>query len=88
MPTEEAILPIEGMTCACCVRRVEKRLAKLPGVESAAVNLATEQATVASTRPWSAATSFGQAVEKAGYGIREGRRSPRSVADRDAGASL
>ena len=46
VPTEEALLPIEGMTCASCVRRVEKCCAKLPGVESAAVNLATEQATV------------------------------------------
>src|SRR5437868_2380075 len=46
VPAEEATLPIEGMTCASCVRRVEKALAKLPGVESVAVNLATEQATV------------------------------------------
>ena len=46
VPTEEVSLPIEGMTCASCVRRVEKGLAKLPGVESVAVNLATEQATV------------------------------------------
>src|ERR1700712_3554449 len=41
VPSEEVLLPIEGMTCASCVRRVEKSLAKLPGVESAAVNLAT-----------------------------------------------
>src|SRR6476469_6427572 len=40
VPTEEALLPIADMTCASCVRRVEKALAKLPGVESAAVNLA------------------------------------------------
>ena len=38
-------LPIEGMTCASCVLRVEKALKALPGVESAAVNLATEEAT-------------------------------------------
>jgi len=42
----EAILPIEGMTCASCVRRVEKALAKVEGVHEANVNLATEQATV------------------------------------------
>ena len=45
-PTLDFNLPIEGMTCASCVLRVEKALATLPGVESAAVNLATEQATV------------------------------------------
>ncbi|MCX8104640.1 MAG: heavy metal translocating P-type ATPase [Ignavibacterium album] len=37
-------LPIEGMTCASCVTRVEKALAKTPGVKAVAVNLATEKA--------------------------------------------
>lgn len=37
---------VEGMTCASCVRRVEKALAAVPGVSSAMVNLATEEATV------------------------------------------
>ena len=41
----EIRLPIEGMTCASCVLRVEKALKALPGVESVAVNLATEVAT-------------------------------------------
>ena len=36
-------LPIEGMTCASCVNRVEKALLKVPGVNSAEVNLATEK---------------------------------------------
>ncbi len=39
-------LPIEGMTCASCAGRVEKRLRALPAVQSADVNLATEQAAV------------------------------------------
>ena len=39
-------LPIEGMTCASCVARVEKALKAVPGVGSAEVNLATETATV------------------------------------------
>ena len=37
---------VEGMTCASCVGRVEKALAKVPGVEEAAVNLAAETANV------------------------------------------
>ena len=36
--------PVEGMTCASCVLRVEKAIAAVPGVESASVNLATERA--------------------------------------------
>ncbi|WP_312677598.1 heavy metal translocating P-type ATPase [Microbacterium sp.] len=41
----QAVLDIEGMTCASCVARVEKRLQRLDGV-TAAVNLATESARV------------------------------------------
>ena len=37
---------IGGMTCASCVARVERAIAKLPGVESVSVNLATESARV------------------------------------------
>ncbi len=44
--TENTELAIEGMTCASCVGRVEKSLARVPGVLGAAVNLATEKAQV------------------------------------------
>ena len=39
-------LEITGMTCASCVRRIEKSLNKVDGVNTAQVNLATEVATV------------------------------------------
>ena len=39
-------LDIGGMTCASCVGRVEKALEKVPGIEAATVNLATEQARI------------------------------------------
>ena len=39
-------LDIGGMTCASCVSRVEKALDRIPGVEAASVNLATEQAKI------------------------------------------
>jgi Cu+-exporting ATPase len=44
--TETLVLPVEGMTCASCVLRVEKALRKVDGVSQASVNLATEKATI------------------------------------------
>ena len=44
--TNTLTLPVEGMTCASCVGRVERALRKVPGVTDAAVNLATERAEV------------------------------------------
>ncbi|EKE75267.1 heavy metal translocating P-type ATPase [Oceanibaculum indicum] len=60
-------LSIEGMSCAACVGRVEKALAKVPGVDRAAVNLATEQARVRLKDRLDPADLVA-AVEKAGYG--------------------
>ena len=45
-PQQTYDIGIGGMTCASCVARVEKALKKVPGVENAAVNLATESAHV------------------------------------------
>jgi Cu+-exporting ATPase len=61
-------LPISGMTCASCVARVEKALAKVPGVRTAGVNLATERATVQGDATL-ALGALVDAVEKAGYGV-------------------
>ena len=61
-------LDIQGMTCASCVSRVENALKKIPGVEAATVNLATEQAKIRFQE--SATTSTQEligAVKKAGY---------------------
>ncbi len=55
---------IEGMTCASCVGRVEKALKAIPGVTDAAVNLATERASVRGTAP---AEALINAVQQAGY---------------------
>ncbi|HMM85728.1 heavy metal translocating P-type ATPase [Azohydromonas sp.] len=65
---EEFKLPIVGMTCASCVLRVEKALKALPGVQSVAVNLATEDATVRATGVV-AADALAAAVRKAGYEV-------------------
>jgi Cu+-exporting ATPase len=57
------------MTCASCVRRVERALEKTPGVVSASVNLATERATVAYDPAHASFDALRGAVEKAGYGV-------------------
>ena len=44
--TRKLVLPIKGMHCASCVARIEKALSDVPGVVSAAVNLASERATI------------------------------------------
>lgn len=63
-------LPVEGMTCASCVGRVERALKKLPGVATAAVNLATERADIRFTGPADAQAAV-RAIEGAGYAVRE-----------------
>ncbi len=66
--TQTAALAVTGMTCASCVLRVEKKLKKVPGVSDAAVNLATEQATVTYDPARVDALALVAAVEAAGYG--------------------
>ena len=44
--TQKSIFPVQGMTCASCVARVEEALKSVPGVVSMSVNLASEKATV------------------------------------------
>ncbi|MCO3497381.1 copper-translocating P-type ATPase [Pseudomonas aeruginosa] len=64
-------LPIEGMTCASCVGRVEAALAKVPGVDSVSVNLATERADIRLASPVDRIALI-QAVEKVGYDVPAG----------------
>lgn len=67
-------LDIEGMSCASCVNRVEKALLKVPGVESASVNLATERATISGGE----VDALLRAIEKVGYkgAVRQPEAAP------------
>lgn len=67
-PTQDwtTTFDVDGMTCASCVGRVEKALAKIEGVRDVAVNLATETATVTATDTVTP-EALSAAVEKAGY---------------------
>lgn len=60
-------LGIKGMTCASCVSRVEKALKKVPGVQDAAVNLATESARVSFAPSGQMDAQIRRAVRNAGY---------------------
>ena len=61
-------LPVQGMTCASCVGRVERALKKLPGVASVQVNLATESATLRFEGPPDVAAAIAT-IEKSGYAV-------------------
>ncbi|MDI1271165.1 MAG: heavy metal translocating P-type ATPase [Polaromonas sp.] len=60
-------LGVGGMTCASCVSRVEKALKKLPGVQDATVNLATESARVVYAPSAQMDAQIRRAVRNAGY---------------------
>lgn len=79
-------LDIGGMTCASCVSRVEKALDKIPGVEAATVNLATEQARVRVKHGSSTLADIIALVKKTGYETKES--SPRGNLDKDASKSF
>ncbi len=63
-------LDISGMTCAACVGRVERTLAKIAGVSKASVNLATETAQVEHEPDAVRPSVLIAAIEQAGYGAR------------------
>lgn len=62
-------LKIEGMSCAACALKIEKKLNKLPGVKGANVNLATEKATVEFDDQLIGKEQLEEAVKELGYGI-------------------
>ncbi len=93
VPAQTVEFEIEGMTCASCIGRVERALRAVPGVDTAAVNLATQRATV---RGGAATEALLAAVDKAGYSARktggasgaqaggDGLAAARQDADREA----
>ena len=67
VPAHSLELDISGMTCASCAGRVEKALARVPGVKSVSVNLASERAHVELLGQVDTALLI-NAVSQAGYG--------------------
>lgn len=64
-------LAVTGMTCASCVRRVERALTRVPGVVTANVNFASSQASVDYDPASAGVSQFIDAIENAGYGVSD-----------------
>ena len=79
LPLATLTMSVGGMTCASCVRRVERKLGKLDGV-SAEVNLATESARITLTAPHSN-EELEAVVTAAGYSGQITSRSEAATAD-------
>lgn len=86
--TATCTLDIGGMTCASCVRRIEKALHKLDGVTEARVNLATEVASITYAPDLIELEDLTSAVTKAGYTAtpRQQAASPTHTAAETAAA--
>ncbi|MEQ8674210.1 MAG: heavy metal translocating P-type ATPase [Aggregatilineales bacterium] len=69
MTTTRIDLPITGMTCAACVRNVERAIKKENSVSEATVNLATERARVDFDPSVTTLNQIIERVEKSGYGV-------------------
>lgn len=75
-------LGISGMTCASCVGRVERALRKVPGVQEASVNLATESARIAFVTSVGADTAAMEALLR--RAVRNAGYEPRAAGQEDA----
>ena len=83
---KEITIPIGGMTCASCVRAVERAVGKVEGVESVEVNFATEKGLVVYDPALVRVSAIKQAIAKAGYTPLAIDASDRGDAHRDAKA--
>jgi Cu+-exporting ATPase len=81
---ETLTLPVEGMTCASCVARVEKAIGRVQGVSSVSVNLATEKATVSFDAEQVTIASLQDSVADAGYRLQSPSEGGRAGDDHTA----
>jgi Cu+-exporting ATPase len=78
---ERLTLPVRGMHCAACTGKVEGALARVPGVEMVAVNLATERATVAFDPARADVGALQAAVAAVGYELAAAPTLPGGEAE-------
>lgn len=75
VPEEEIELLIEGMSCASCAARIEKKLNTLPGVKKAAVNLASNKAYIQFVPGIINQAEIEESIESLGYGVQTPSRA-------------
>jgi Cu+-exporting ATPase len=80
-PGERVQLPVVGMTCAACVGRIERVLARSPGVLDARVNLATQYATVDYDAATTGPAAIAEAIRDAGYEVPSVARADEAPPD-------
>src|SRR3954470_7055354 len=87
---EHVDLPITGMTCAACARRIERKLKKTDGVSQAGVNFATSRATVEYDPGRTNVGRLIEAVKEVGYDTAGTARADFIVDDsaRPSGSSV
>jgi len=76
-------IPISGMTCASCVKRVQDTIKKIDGVTSASVNLATEDAVIRYRAGLVEDEAIRKAIESAGYSVSDVQVESEREAQRD-----
>jgi Cu+-exporting ATPase len=81
--TQRVDLSVGGMHCGACAARVEKALSRVPGVESANVNFATETATVQCDPSQVSVSGLCTAVEEAGYSATPPREMAGAATDEE-----
>ena len=79
-------LPIAGMTCANCSATIERNLRRMPGVADAAVNLATERATVKYDPTRVSVADMGELIADLGYQVIETTDDGAEAEDAEAKA--
>jgi len=80
---EKVVLPIQGMTCASCVSKVEKAIRSLKGVFQVNVNLATERATIEYVPGVASIQDFKTAIQAAGYQTLEVKAGDSALREED-----
>ena len=80
---EKVTLPVQGMTCASCVNKVEKALRSLKGVVSVSVNFATERASVEYIPEEVTIAELKRAVRDAGYQVLEVKVGDSTLREED-----
>ncbi len=70
MTTQSIDLPITGMTCASCVRNVERAINKVEGAE-ATVNIATDRASITFDTSQVQINHLIESIDNAGYGVAQ-----------------